>query len=932
MSLGKAGFLVGVSALAGATWCTQGALAQATDQQERPVPGDENVRALDTVVVTGIRSQLEQSIQRKRNASAIVDSITAEDVGKFPTENVAESLQRVTGVQIERLRGEGNRVTIRGLPSEFTRVQFNGRSLASALSPVGFANPATRDFDFNALPSEFVASIDVFKSPTADLQEGGLSGTVSVNTPRPLDIGEFNLSGSLQGSYESNSEEVTPRANFLYNDVFDNDRIGVTFGLAYAQRKPETHAFVRNAWGALPEAVYEIDWDGNGTIGGPAAGETAFAMFQTVSREKRERLSGLGVIEFQPTEALNLHFEVFYTELDIELDTFQHLKRWVGAVPPRNTEVLALGAGRVTEQRALALSMDNVDLRGNSRLNDRNGDTWAFSGGANYTVGNFDISATVAYSTSQQTFSTLGIENRARVTAGYDCTVDDELCAVFFDGDPLQGNATATPNDYQLLSINGDFNRPFEDEVLDGALDVDWTVNRFGLTEVEFGAFFGQREQFSSRPTLLIDASQAETLFGTLPRIAGTELISAETFMRQVGPTTDFLSSYDGSAVRSTSWLVADSRGFLSMFSDSELAAAGTIAQNVSETIDVDEEVLAGYLKANFEYGSGALSGNAGVRIVQTTQTSRGFAPDLNNIETFPEFGNVTVVPDAGAVSVDNTYTTVLPSLNLKYDFSQDLLGRFSASRTMTRPSLAQVSPSTTAAVQTQTISGGNPELDPFISNNIDASVEWYFAPLGLLSVTAFWKDVESLVRDQQTARTLTITTVNGDGTRVPSEVVFVENRPTNAEGVNLSGLELSYQQSFDGILPGLLGNTGFLANYTYVDNSDPEVLVGTSNHSFNLQGYFETDTFGARLAYTWRDEFLTTPEGTFNDRYIEQAFGTLDGSLTYDLRENVSIVVEAVNILDEGQYTTAVFDDQRSPREIEDFGRRILFGVRANF
>ncbi len=885
---------------------------------------------MDRIVVTGIRSSLEQAIDRKRNADAIVDSITAEAIGKFPDENIAESLQRVTGVQIERLRGEGNRVTIRGLPSEFTRVQFNGRSLASALTPVGFATPASRNFDFNALPSEFVASIDVFKSPTADLQEGGLAGTVSVNTPRPLDIGERTFSISAQGSYESNSQKVSPRANLLYNDVFAGNRLGVTFGIAYTQRKPETHGFVRNSWGALPEASYEIDWDGNGAIGGAARGETAFAMFQTLSQEVRERISGLGVVEYQATEGLSLYAEVFYTELDIELDSFQNLKRWVGAVPPRNTEVLELGPGRTTDQRALALSMDNVDLRGNNRINDRQGDTWSFATGADYTLGALNIHAKVAYSTSEQTFGTLGIEQRARVTAGYDCSIDDELCAVFFDGDQRQGNASTVPNDYQLLSINGDFNRPFEDDALDGTVDVDWDVDVFGVDLIEFGAFYGHREQFSEQPSLLINAAQAETLFGTLPRVAGTNLISAERFMRRVSPTTDFLDSYGGSAIQSTSWLSVDSRKFLSKFSDKELKAAGSISPNLANTIDVEEDIIAGYIKVNFASDSGALSGNAGVRIVYTDQVSRGFAPDLNGIETFPEFGNVTVVPDAGPVTVDNSYTTVLPSLNLKYDVTADLVARFSASRTMTRPTLSQISPSTTAAVQTQTITSGNPGLDPFIANNIDATLEWYFDDLGLISVTGFWKDVETLIRDEQSARTLTVTTVNGDGSRVPSDVVFVVNRPANAEGVKLKGVEVSYQQSFDGILPGILSNTGILANYTYVNNSDPEILVGTSNHNFNLQGYYETETLGVRLAYTWRDEFLTTPEGTFNDRFVEQSFATLDGNLTYNIHDNVAIVIEAINILNEAQFTIAEFGSQRTPREIEDFGRRVLFGVRA--
>ncbi len=923
----KFNVLAGASTIAIVLAGAQKGFAQESDSVE-----EDQIAVLEGVVVTGIRSSLGQAIDRKRSADSIIDSITAEAMGKFPDENIAESLQRVTGVQIERNRGEGNRVTIRGLPSEFTRVQFNGHSLASALTPTGFATPASRNFDFNTLPSEFVASIDVIKSPTADLQEGGLAGTVSVNTPRPLDIGKRSFSVSAQGSHESNSQETSPRANLLYSDVFAGNKIGALFGVAYSQRKPETHGFVRNSWGALPEGFFEIDWDGDGVIGGAARGETAFAMFQTLSQEERERLNGLGVLEFKATEDLNLYAQVFYTELDIKLDAFNNLKRFVGAVPPRNTQVLKFGPGRTTDQRALALSMDNVDLRGNSRFFDRSGETWSFATGMDLTLGALNIDAELAYSTSDQTFSGLGVENRARVTAGFDCAIDDRLCSVFFDGDQGQANATAVANDFQLLSINGDFNRLFEDDVFEAKADANWEVDVFGIDLLEFGGLYGHREQFSRQPSLLISSEQAETLFGTLPRVAGTNLISAEPFMQRVSPTTDFFGSFGSSAIQSTSFLAVDSRKVLSGFSDDELTAVGSISPNVAQTIDVEEDVIAGYVKANFANESGSFSGNAGVRIVYTDQTSRGFAPDLNGIETFPEFGNVTIVPDAGPVVANNSYTKVLPSLNLKYDITADILARFSASRTMTRPALAQISPSTTAAVQTQTISGGNPTLDPFIANNIDASVEWFFDDLGLLSVTGFWKDVETLIRNEQTSKTLTVTTVNGDGTRIPSDVVFAVDRPVNSEGVKLKGVEVSYQMPFEGILPGILGNTGVIANYTFVDNSDPEILVGTSENNFNLQGYYETEKIGVRLAYTWRDDFLTTVEGTFNDRFIEQSFATFDGNLTYNIHDNVAIVLEAINILDEAQFTTAVFDDQRTPREVEDFGRRVLFGVRANF
>jgi len=898
------------------------------------VASAQQSQAIEEVVVRGIRGSLQQSLERKRQASTVIDSITAQDIGRFPDENIAESLQRVTGITIERDAGEGNRVTIRGLPSEFTRVQFNGRTISSSLTPVGFAVPATRNFDFNALPSEFVSSIDVFKSSMADLQEGGLSGTVSVNTPRPLAIGERRFTASAKGSYESNSEEVSPNLAALYTDVFAEGRFGVTLGAAFSEREREIHGFLSNFWAPRTEAQFGADFNGNGVVGDPVLAETVFAMFQTIDVETRERGSGLGVLEFQATDSLRLYGEALYTRLENKVDSNAFLKRFVGAVPPQNTEILKTAPGSSTQIRVTSLNMQNVDLRGTQRNQDREGDTWSLALGGEFNAGLWDLDVKASYSLSEQDSGTLGIEPRARAEVAFDCAIDEELCSVWFDGNPDQVNASQVPNDFQLLSINGDFGRNFEDENYDLSIDLDRQLDLAFLTSIEAGAFFGRRQQLSNKPSLLINAQQADALFGGLPLVengiaAGS--ISAEPFMVEVKPSTKFLGGLDSDAVQATRFLATDTRRVLSQFNDEQLAAAGTVSENPAETVDIEEDIIAGYLKVNFESGNGFVSGNAGVRVVYTDQTARGFAPDLTGIETFPEFGNVTIVPDAGPTTADNSYTEVLPSLNVRFDLREGLVSRFAANRTMTRPTLAQLSPSTTAAVQSQTITQGNPSLDPFVSNNFDVTLEQFFGEGGLVALAGFWKDVRTLIRDSTSETTLTTTTVAGDGTRTPEDVVFVVNRPENADGVKVKGFEFSYQQPFAELLPGLLSHTGIIANYTFVDNTEPETLVGTSKNSFNLQGYYETDRIGVRLAFTWRDEFLVQPDDSlFFDAQFEQSFGTFDANVSYNVTDRVQIVFEAVNLLDEGQFTTEQFGGFVRPRQIVDFGRRVLLGARV--
>jgi iron complex outermembrane receptor protein len=201
------------------------ALAQTTDVPPAS-PGAEQEG--QEIVVTGFRRSLQAANARKRDADIVSDGISAEDIGKFPDQNLAESLQRITGVQITRSRGEGSSVSIRGLSPEFSRVQFNGRTLGSG---------GGRSFDFTSLSAEFVSSVEVQKSPTADMIEGGLSGTVNISTPKALQIGKTRFNGTIEGVYEENAKKLSPRLSGLFNYVNPSETFGFNVGVAYEQRK-----------------------------------------------------------------------------------------------------------------------------------------------------------------------------------------------------------------------------------------------------------------------------------------------------------------------------------------------------------------------------------------------------------------------------------------------------------------------------------------------------------------------------------------------------------------------------------------------------------------------------------------------------------------------------------------------------------------------
>lgn len=275
------------------------------------------------IVVTGIRAGLDRAVAVKREADTVVDAISAEDVGKFPDVNIAESVQRITGVQINRTRGEGRTVNIRGLPANFTQATFNGRVLPNASGD----SAGSRTFDFMVLPPEFVRTLSVYKSTTADLDEGGLAGTVDIRTPRPFETGKRVLSASVQGEYETNSGKLAPRASAFYSDTFADDRLGVSVGVSYTRRKPETHNASVSYVTATEGSSAPNDLDGDGKLNEAGAkvrypNQVNYYMYD----EDNERLSAIASLQYRASDNLTLSLDGFYSKLSVKANTNEFLQ------------------------------------------------------------------------------------------------------------------------------------------------------------------------------------------------------------------------------------------------------------------------------------------------------------------------------------------------------------------------------------------------------------------------------------------------------------------------------------------------------------------------------------------------------------------------------------------------------------------------------
>lgn len=898
---------------------------------------------VDRVVITGIKGSLQSAVELKRDADQVVDAITAEDIGKFPTENVAEAVQRITGVQITRTRGEGTSASIRGLPSEFTRVQLNGGTLSSAtvdLRGGGGGGALDRSFDFRLLPSEFVRTLEVVKSPTAEMQEGGLSGTINVVTSRPLELGELTLVGSGFAAQNSNSGKTDPRLSGLFSNVFMDGRLGVLLAGGYTESRPETHSMFGTVWGTQSEGVRRVDYNNDGDI--TDTFNIPGQIRPEITREDNTRAALAGVIEFDATDDLRLAVEGFYSKRDTISESLEYLHIPSNANGPvfdnSLTEFLTIDGIDPTQVAfgipyLIGAGLDAMDVRGNHRVNDSTSETSWLKVGATYSDDLWSAAISAAYSNSNLLGDNLNLAQIQRFGVAYDCTPGEEICGIQYSDETLA--RYLDPNQGVVASLNGAFDRSTEDEVMEYRADFARTFEGEMINRISFGAVASQREIYSNAQALVVSAGALASLAGLQPTTTQAAGFNVAPFTQLVqAGSGGFLDAYNGSMPFPTQWIATDTLALLDAIPRADLVANGTILPNLNQVIDVSEDIAAIYVQAGFESPDRNLTGNFGVRVVHTKQSSVGVSPDLNNLVSLVDAGGTLLVPPAGNISAENEYTEILPSLNVKLDVTDDFLLRFGASRTLARPSLTAISPSTTAVggAGNFSITSGNPELDPFIALNFDLAAEWYPDPDVALTFALFHKDLATLVRtvSEQTFIPVTFRTesTNTEEVRLAQ---FTRNRPENQEGVTLSGFEVGYQQFFT-FLPGPLENLGLQANYTFIDNSDENVLTAASKHNYNVSAFYETDEFGARLSYTWRDKFVTAglPDGNNGLGERTEPNGTLDANLSYNLNDNVSFILEGVNLLEQTDATRSILGDL--PFDYFDAGRRVMLGARVRY
>ncbi|MET4898772.1 TonB-dependent receptor [Sphingomonadaceae bacterium jetA1] len=843
----------------------------------------------DEIVVNGTYARsLAAGIETKRRAAYGVDSISSTDIGKFPTQNVAEALQLVPGVAITRPRGEGLYVSVRGLGPQFQNTLMNGRTIAlNDLIENGGA--AGRQFRFEMLPAEFTSSIDVVKTPTADMSEGALGGNIDVKTFHPLDVGN-KTTINMRGTYTSQTDKVRPNVTVLTSAKTSDGTFGILAGAQYWGKTVRNDRFMNFGW-LLNRYVDPTDPNAPKRGGAPAGLYSPTRTRPTVETEDRKRISGIVSAQWQPTPELQTTLDVVATRLDVAYDEFG-----LDIYPDDNGTVLQPGytvtgdtitKATIANARFMAsreYSLNRHDLLTIGLKQAWNPDRWHFTANINW-------SAAHSYHPDYRTGT---VRSRAYFTAPltYDASGGYQSMPTFTT--PVD---VTNPANYKLYQFNI-APKNSKDWDFYSRLDVAHDFDGF-LSKLAAGGEYHWRKRDYFRRDFIVNPP------------AGAALSTLGSAAYQQMPYDNFLSGVAGNAPRN--WLVPVTDAYVGNFFTPAVAGSPLTNADLRSSFVVTEKIAAAYVRADYQFDAGSVpvSGNVGVRYVHTDQVASG---------------TLTSGSTATPVSYPKTFNNVLPSFNLRADLTPKLVGRLAASRVLTRPNVTDTAPRITVSTDAPTASGGNPQLVPFLATQFDGSLEWYFAPSGMLSGAVFYKAMDDYITQSNT-----LIDIPGRGTvRLSSSV--------NGGNAKVYGAEAAYSQvftflpaPFDGFgVQGSYTHTEVKADYTAGSRTIKDQLIGLSKNSFNLVGFYDKGPLSARLSYVWRDKYLSGTGSTVQAPTYVAAFGSLDGQLSVRAAENLTLSLEGINLA--GAHQDTYNDSKMRFGEINYYGRTILFGIRAEF
>ena len=942
--------------------CCSGALyshgAWAADGPDAPAPAAADGPQLEEVVITGLRQSLVNSETIKRDASGVVDAITSEDIGKFPDTNLAEAVQRIPGVTIDRVNNEGSQVTVRGFGPQFNLVTLNGRSMPGNIIPGGPG--ATRSFDFENLSADGIAGITVYKTGRADIASGGIGSTIDIKTARPFDFSDMRAQFSAKANRDASTEvggKVTPEFSGLFSNKFFDDRVGFLINGSYSKRNSQEQISGVDGWlqnqfgpGAGNSPTLALTNNNTNPYGNNWAPRDDN---WGVVDHQRTRTNGQAVLQFKPVDSVVATADYTYTYYK---DITQHhtFGAWFDyGTNPYSATINSNGTVTNLVDTGSDLSYSsfadqNIEQNGSAGFNLQ----WEVTDNLHL---DFDAHHSFANTdggiAGDDDFGIVGQDPQASLTKTFTLgspgslpTTSWTYCCGYTQGN--MNTSTIEPL-FGLAATNGFYN------VIDQArIALTWKNANAdsGLKSIKFGF---DVERFTTRAESFTSGNFAwgyynPTYMGQFPASAFTK-VSTCTILKQFpnggcGISVPYFYSFSLASAIAATQGGAQGAGFPP---DGNYPPY-TFQQGSTPINDdhIKEVTPAPYLQFDFstDFNGMPFKALAGVRYEKTNVT----ANSLQKVPTSVVWENPTefetlYAANATYSDVTASYGEFLPNLDLSLQVEPDVILRTSYSKTIARSDLTQMIGTTSVTNSpkpgSRTATAGNPGLLPYESNNVDLAAEWYYTKDSYLAANWFVKRVTNFLTESTTQGPLFgITDPNAGAVQAkavaeltaahqpvnaqsifaqmltdnPGQLTFAGQpgdplviwditTPTNGNSTNIHGFELSAQQVFWD------SGFGIQANWSVPSGGapwNPQVitnqfaLAGLSR-SYNLVGFFEKWGFQTRVAYTHRSAFLAALNQTdqANEPIYTAAYGQLDASASYDINNHFSVFFDGINL-----------------------------------
>ncbi|MBE0455899.1 TonB-dependent receptor [Pseudoalteromonas prydzensis] len=889
-------------------------------------------QAMEQIVVTGsyIKS-LEQAIDLKRSNIGFSDSIVASDIADFPEQNLAEALQRMPGVTIERNKGLGQKVNVRSLPSEFTFVSIN--NLATASGSGG------RDVEFDMFASEIIQSVTVKKSSTAADEEGGIAGSVAITTARPFDYDGRKLVASVEGAYNEISEKSDPKLTFLASDTFGD--WGALASFAFSQRTNRTDSnsgidfrplsrFLEkkgsSQWQS-DQAADVLERDTGITINDRFdSDETSRVVFLNKVGDRsylteQEKWGATLSLQYKPSSEFSLTFDGLLGNFDDhedEYDASAYAASSVSSLERINQyDSSTLGDYGITVLTDVDYAATQHEFLSKEHSSDT--DYQQFSIAMDWVVGDWDIYGLVGYSGADKTTESTNLKHTAyRATRSrYTSTGAETIPSDNPDTFDMYNSPEAYLFDYNEVNLEA-----ISDDKYAAQLDFSRQLNlEFfpALSKVQFGARYTdkskQRDYGTNRVT---GPSAGDSSWVGTRTLADSQLSSISDLVNGGEYLSEVSSKQDWSQISNS-------------YARDQLRYTGfAVDFEPDQYYQVEEKTMAIYAMADFAFDIGDMPAtlNTGVRYIETDVNSSGY----HQVQNDDGSTDYTSAP----VSKSGNYSDVLPSVNFTLELNDDLVLRAAASETLMRPALTDIAYKRTVSLNEFKYRDGNPDLKPTYADQWEVGLEWYLEEGGLLAVSYFEKEIEGVVRESLTGVVEGVTKYNDNGT-VDGVYDFDVYQKVNAEGsYDVSGIEFIAQIPFVRF-SSMLEGFGVNANYTTLDNSltgasdlgIPTPPEGLADETYNLTFYYENESFDARISYNYKDKYVEYIERDMYPVYRD-AYGQTDVSLGYNINDSVKVTLEGINIT--GEETKGYTLDPAFPTMYEFSGRRVSLGLRAIF